>query len=341
MFTYNLRDVMSTELALCKKQFIAFMFFSFSFIFFISYFIAVIVEEKANIVGPIKYFYFFVFLFITFLWYLTTKTRLEFDSLITPIFIFIFAIVFYCCLIECQISNLCYTYYIPIIILSLTFFKEKHTILLTLFIIVICYFTKPLSLYLGLSHPIISTAESAIGIQNYKIVIVCMSLFYTIASILFLYKFRAIQNKIIAYKIKSSKKKNSEIVTFEYEYEYGDDKFKVLYLKILELFENDKPYRDPEFNIKSLSEMLNSNHAYVSKTLNQNANKNFKNFVNHYRINTVLEDLNKKNYRKYTIESIYTKAGFTQQSTFNRVFKDKNGITPSEYIEQIENNLCN
>ena len=33
---------------------------------------------------------------------------------------------------------------------------------------------------------------------------------------------------------------------------------------------------------------------------------------------------------------IYTEAGFTSQSTFNRVFKQLEGITPSEYMEKFE-----
>ncbi|WP_353886233.1 helix-turn-helix domain-containing protein [uncultured Chryseobacterium sp.] len=33
---------------------------------------------------------------------------------------------------------------------------------------------------------------------------------------------------------------------------------------------------------------------------------------------------------------IYTEAGFTSQSTFNRVFKQLEGITPSEYMENSE-----
>ncbi|WP_410566018.1 helix-turn-helix domain-containing protein [Bacillus sp. SIMBA_033] len=33
---------------------------------------------------------------------------------------------------------------------------------------------------------------------------------------------------------------------------------------------------------------------------------------------------------------IYTEAGFSNQATFNRVFKSIEGITPSEYINRIQ-----
>jgi AraC-like DNA-binding protein len=36
---------------------------------------------------------------------------------------------------------------------------------------------------------------------------------------------------------------------------------------------------------------------------------------------------------------IYTEAGFSNQSTFNRVFKQIEGITPSEYFQKnLKNN---
>jgi AraC-like DNA-binding protein len=39
--------------------------------------------------------------------------------------------------------------------------------------------------------------------------------------------------------------------------------------------------------------------------------------------------------KKYTLHYIYTSAGFRNQSTFNKVFKLLEGITPSEYITKI------
>lgn len=40
-------------------------------------------------------------------------------------------------------------------------------------------------------------------------------------------------------------------------------------------------------------------------------------------------------HQKFTLEHIYKEAGFSSQSTFNRIFKEQTGITPSEYIENL------
>jgi len=84
-----------------------------------------------------------------------------------------------------------------------------------------------------------------------------------------------------------------------------------------------------------LSKTLKTNSTYISKALNQVGNKKFNVFVNQYRIQQVIEDLDNKKHKKHTLEHIYTKAGFTQQSTFNRVFKEFIGVTPTEYIDKL------
>jgi AraC-like DNA-binding protein len=115
-----------------------------------------------------------------------------------------------------------------------------------------------------------------------------------------------------------------------------DTKLEKLYHTILAYFETEKPYTNPEFNINMLSKALHSNVGYVSRILNQKTNKNFICFVNEYRINEVLVQFNKKDHLKFTIKHIYTKAGFSNQSTFNRVFKQNVGVKPSEYLENLK-----
>jgi AraC-like DNA-binding protein len=61
--------------------------------------------------------------------------------------------------------------------------------------------------------------------------------------------------------------------------------------------------------------------------MNLDGNKNFNQLVNEYRINDVVNMMKSDNTRKYTIQYLYTQAGFSQQSTFNKIFKEHTGST--------------
>ena len=71
--------------------------------------------------------------------------------------------------------------------------------------------------------------------------------------------------------------------------------------------------------------------------MNLDGNKNFNQLINEYRINDVVNMMKSSNTRKYTIQYLYTQAGFSQQSTFNKIFKEYTRSTPSEYLEKLKN----
>lgn len=111
-------------------------------------------------------------------------------------------------------------------------------------------------------------------------------------------------------------------------------KFENLYINILNYFSEKKPYCNPNFTIVQLAEDLNSNVKYISKIIIIKEKVNFSIFLNKYRINLVKELIAMNYHNKYTIRHIYTSAGFRHQATFNKVFKNIEGITPSEYIKR-------
>lgn len=110
-------------------------------------------------------------------------------------------------------------------------------------------------------------------------------------------------------------------------------KFEDLYIDILNYFAEKRPYCDPNFTIVQLAKDLNSNVKYVSRIIKIKEDVNFSVFINMHRINLIKALIAKDYHNKYTIRYIYTTAGFRHQSTFNKVFKEIEGITPSEYIK--------
>jgi AraC-like DNA-binding protein len=62
---------------------------------------------------------------------------------------------------------------------------------------------------------------------------------------------------------------------------------------------------------------------------------NYTFFVNTFRIKHVKKLIAQNTHNRFTLEYIYLSSGFKNQSTFNKVFKQIEGVTPSEYYKNI------
>ncbi|KFF00550.1 hypothetical protein IX39_07885 [Chryseobacterium formosense] len=85
--------------------------------------------------------------------------------------------------------------------------------------------------------------------------------------------------------------------------------------------------------------MLKSNNLYISKSIKANDFSNFNHYLNTCRINNVKKLLSENDISRVTLMYIYTESGFSNQSTFNRVFKQIEGITPTEYISNLQKDI--
>jgi AraC-like DNA-binding protein len=113
-----------------------------------------------------------------------------------------------------------------------------------------------------------------------------------------------------------------------------DCKYEKIYGQIVEYFQTKQPHLDSNFKLAQLAYDMNINIAYLTKTIRRQTDMNFNNFVNSYRIEHA-KQLIQANSQKYTMKHIYISSGFKNQSTFNSAFKQKEGITPSEYYKKL------
>ncbi|MDR6457559.1 AraC-like DNA-binding protein [Chryseobacterium vietnamense] len=109
-----------------------------------------------------------------------------------------------------------------------------------------------------------------------------------------------------------------------------------LFDKIESVMREKQLYKDVNFNISKLSTEMEINSSYISKSIRAKGYPNFNNYLNMHRIAWVKKLLNENDLEKVTLMYIYTEAGFSNQSTFNRVFKQMENITPSEYISSLQ-----
>ena len=105
--------------------------------------------------------------------------------------------------------------------------------------------------------------------------------------------------------------------------------------KILEIMDTDPVICNSDFSIYKLAELVNSNQNYVSTIINESFGKNFKSFVNEYRIKNALKFLQQNYSKKYKIEYIAAMSGFESRNTFDHVFKENVGVTPSFFFNSL------
>lgn len=110
----------------------------------------------------------------------------------------------------------------------------------------------------------------------------------------------------------------------------GNSRLKVLYSRIVAYMEKEQPFLDPDFSMQKMARDLYSNKLYLSKAINTSSGKNFRQFVNYYRIEYA-KTLFRKDPR-LRINEASDMSGFHSVVSFNMAFKLNTGQTPSEWL---------
>jgi len=106
-------------------------------------------------------------------------------------------------------------------------------------------------------------------------------------------------------------------------------------VRLMAFMEKEKPYLDAEMTIQDLSAKINISKHHLTQILNNNIGKNFFTFVNEFRIEEVKRKLADPAFDHLTILGIAYDCGFNSKSSFNNIFKQYTGSTPSEYKKQV------
>lgn len=104
-----------------------------------------------------------------------------------------------------------------------------------------------------------------------------------------------------------------------------------LFELIKQLIETEQLYLNTELSINDVATHLNTNHKYISQSINMCYQNNFVTFINSYRIEHAKRLLNNPDKKNLTIEAIGQESGFKSKSAFNNAFKKITGINPSDY----------
>ncbi len=106
--------------------------------------------------------------------------------------------------------------------------------------------------------------------------------------------------------------------------------------RILAIMEDTAEICDPKFSISVLAGLAKSNHQYVSQVINSGLNKNFRSFLNGYRIREAQRLFSEPDSGKFTIESVALRVGFRSRSAFREAFTEVTGVNPTFYLHSLQ-----
>ena len=130
-------------------------------------------------------------------------------------------------------------------------------------------------------------------------------------------------------KVKSHSNSEAKIINTTIKQDFDTDA-----KLILEYFDQKKPFLRPDLNISSLSVELDIPTREVSFILNHYFKEKFTDFVNSYRIQYVLDEINKGKLMTQTQISIAEEAGFSGKQSFYNAFRKSYHCTPTEFLKK-------
>src|SRR5581483_11177406 len=100
--------------------------------------------------------------------------------------------------------------------------------------------------------------------------------------------------------------------------------------------EANQYHQDPELSLSSLAEKLSMPPHELSRVINTVFKKGFSDFINEYRVIDAARKMQDPAYDHITLLGIAFESGFNSKTTFNRIFKQITGKSPTEYKNYLE-----
>jgi AraC-like DNA-binding protein len=102
--------------------------------------------------------------------------------------------------------------------------------------------------------------------------------------------------------------------------------------KLNALFLKEHLHRQSRLTLEEVAAKLRLPLRYVSYLINTHCNTNFNSFVNRFRVDEVISKLADPKEQHKTLLALALEAGFNSKSTFNQVFRQHTGKSPSQYL---------
>lgn len=145
------------------------------------------------------------------------------------------------------------------------------------------------------------------------------------------------------YEIPSKGKKlNDQVIEANQEekkqtraFEISPEKISLLKYKIDKYIEK-KPYLSSDFNLTYMSSDTDIPVHHLSYYFNEHLNVNFNTWKNDLKIAHVIDLIQNGSGEILTLDALAKQAGFGSRTSFFNSFKQKMGVTPSEYLNNLD-----
>lgn len=97
-------------------------------------------------------------------------------------------------------------------------------------------------------------------------------------------------------------------------------------------------YRDKNLTMDELADQLGVRRHLLSRAVNHVTAGNFNHYINSYRIREAVRIISQNGRDELHINDVYERVGFTNRTTFYRVFKQFTGLSPLEFQKSQESN---
>ncbi|MBL4905285.1 MAG: AraC family transcriptional regulator [Flavobacteriaceae bacterium] len=129
---------------------------------------------------------------------------------------------------------------------------------------------------------------------------------------------------------KGFKEERTKTLIATKEYKVSEELFNSYVSQLTNYMKLEKPYLEFDISLQDLSDKLSISTRNLSHVINKKFERNFYDFINHYRLELVKQNLQESN---KPIKEIMYDCGFSNKATFNSIFKKNTALTPSQFRE--------
>lgn len=138
--------------------------------------------------------------------------------------------------------------------------------------------------------------------------------------------------RLVVIKESVKKQKRTSAIQAEIVEQIEDDPFFELSESIKVYLEKEKPFLDADFSISDIALALKVPQNHVAYCINSILKTKFATLKSDLRIDYAVELLSGNLNDSFTIEGIAQQSGFKTRASFYSAFKEKIGVTPTEFI---------
>lgn len=115
-----------------------------------------------------------------------------------------------------------------------------------------------------------------------------------------------------------------------------DEKEKLI-IEGLKKIENNKYFLNKDFNLHNVAKKIGTNTTYLTIVVKNYKNCSFNDYTNELRISYLINEIvNDKKIRNYTVQALAEFVGYKNGTSFSKIFKEKTGVTPFQFIEKLK-----